>query len=113
ARAVEPVIYHPRHGVRNEHGLGGEARQQRQSEEAVGDGAAEGRSSGRFLVEMDELPVLGRFGEGMDACLIDRQPVRNADLLADSGADLVDAGEWHQKGAGAGGWSDARTSCSA
>jgi hypothetical protein len=48
-------------------------------------------------VGVDELPVLGRLGEGVDAALLDAQPGRNADFLANLGADLVEAGNRHSR----------------
>src|SRR6185369_4209582 len=112
ADAVEPVIESHLHARGNEHALGRHARQQRQRQEAVGDGPAEPGGGRGLRVDMDELMVLGRVGEGVDARLVDRQPGRNSDLLADAAADLVEAGERHQKGSGAGGWSEARASTS-
>ena len=35
-------------------------------------------------IDVDELPVLGRVGERVDPRLVDRQPARDADLLADA-----------------------------
>ena len=88
------------------------------------DGAAERRLRGRCGIDMDELTVLGRVGEGVDPRLVDGQPGRDADLLADAAriSSRLARGiglfatcvrrKRHQKGSGAVGWSDARTSCS-
>ena len=59
------------------------------------DRAAEGRLRRRGWIDVDELPVLGRFREGVDPMLVDEEPGRNADLLADLRADVVEAGERH------------------
>src|SRR5205823_12372437 len=46
-------------------------------------------------IDMDELPVLGRVGEQLDPRLVNVEPARKADLLADSCADVVEAGDRH------------------
>ena len=61
----------------------------------MGDRAAErGLRRGR-RVDMDELAVLGRVGEGVDARLVDDDPVGHADFAADAGADIVEGGDRH------------------
>ena len=46
-------------------------------------------------VDMDELMILGRVGERIDAVLADLDPRRDADFRADAGPDLVEAGDGH------------------
>ena len=60
------------------------------------DGPAERSLRGCIRVGVDELPILGCVGEFVDALLIDRQPARHADLLADASADFIEGGDWHQ-----------------
>ncbi len=64
------------------------------AQEAVGDGPAEaGGGSGRDGIDMDELMIVGRIGEGGDAVLADLDPVGNADRLADFCVDFVEGGD--------------------
>ena len=56
-----------------------------------------GRMRGGSRVGVDELPILGCLGKGVDPGLIDSQPGRNADFLTDTGADLIEAGERHAR----------------
>ncbi len=39
---------------------------------------------------MDELAILGRGGELVDAVLVDEEPVAGADFTADAGANFVE-----------------------
>ena len=57
----------------------------------MSDGAAERGLRRGVRIDVDELPVLGRVGEGVDPLLVDRRASRDADLLADAGADFVEA----------------------
>ena len=57
--------------------------EQRQRQKAVRDRAAERRLARPLGVDMDELVVERDVGEGVDAALIDEEPVGNAELLAD------------------------------
>ena len=41
--------------------------------------------------------VLGRVGEGVDAVLVDLDPVGHADRLADLRADFVEGGDGHRR----------------
>ena len=75
ADPVEAVIDRHLRGVGDLHDVGGHAAQQRQREEAVGDGAAERGLRGGGGIDVDELAVLGRVGEGVDALLVDQDPV--------------------------------------
>ena len=61
-----------------------QVRQQRKREEAVRDGAAEGRAFRARRVDVDPLEVVDRLGEGVDALLRHLDPGRDADLLADA-----------------------------
>ena len=72
--AVEPVIDGHLRAVRHEHDFGGHSRKHRQRQEAMGDGRAERRLRGRLWIDMDELPVLGRFSELVDPLLVHLQP---------------------------------------
>ena len=44
---------------------------------------------------MDELMVIGRIGELVDAVLADFDPFGNADRMTDLCADFVEAGDGH------------------
>ena len=62
----------------------------------MGDRTAERGLRGCFRVGVNELPVLGRVGEFVDALLVDRHPARHADFLADASADFIEGGNWHE-----------------
>ncbi len=57
----------------------------------MGDGAAERRHLGRFLVHVDELVVAGCLGELVDPFLADLNPGAGADLFADLFSDILRA----------------------
>ena len=40
-------------------------------------------------LDMDELPVFGRIGEGIDPRLVDGEPIRHANFFADATANFV------------------------
>src|SRR5690554_2997077 len=61
----------------------------------MGDGAAERRLFGLFLVDMDELVVASAIGELVDLLLVDQQPVGMAQVLADIGRQVVDGDGGH------------------
>src|SRR5262249_13653143 len=65
-------------------------RQERQREEAVGDGAAEARALRARRIDVDPLKVLDRLGEGIDALLAYVEPGRYRDLLAHAVPQLPD-----------------------
>src|SRR5262245_50670792 len=69
--------------------LGGEHRDQRERQIAVGDGAA-GRqlALGALDVDMDPLMVAGRVSEFVDAVLVDLDPFADAELFADVLGDV-------------------------
>jgi len=56
----------------------------------VGDGLAERAASGGFFIDMNPLVILGAIGEIVDALLVDRDPVADADLLAYAFLDFLD-----------------------
>ena len=60
------------------------------------DGPAERGLRGCLRVGVNELPVLGRLGEFVDALLFDRKPARDADFLTDALADFIEGGNWHE-----------------
>jgi hypothetical protein len=64
----------------------------------VGDRAAERRLRRRHRIDVDELRVLGDFGERVDPRLVDQDPVGDSDLFADSGAYLFEGGGGHSPG---------------
>ena len=72
ADAVEAVIDRHHHRVGDLHDVGGHAAEQRQRQEAVGDGAAERGLRGGGGIGVDELAIFGGVGEGVDARLVDR-----------------------------------------
>src|SRR5690606_22320906 len=74
---------------------GRQRRNQRQGQETMGDGAAERRLFGLFLVDMDELVVASAIGELVDPLLVDQQPVGMAQVLADIGRQVVDGDGGH------------------
>ena len=61
----------------------------------MGDGAAERGVGGGGRVDVNELLVLGRVGERLNALLFDGDPVGGADVGADLAADLVEGGDGH------------------
>ena len=63
----------------------------------MGDRPAERSLRGGGGIDVDELMVLGRIGEGVDALLVDQDPVGQADLAADLGADGVEGGDGHRR----------------
>ncbi len=66
-------------------------REERERQQAVGDGSAGGRLAfGPFHVNMDPLPVACELGEGVDHRLVDRHPVGGTNLLPD---EISDGGE--------------------
>ena len=65
-----------------------QVRQQRQGQEAVGDGAAEGRVLRRLRIDVDELVVHRHVGELVDHLLGDLDPLARLALLADQGLEL-------------------------
>ena len=70
------------------------SRQQAQREEAMRDGGAERALRPRVhRVDVDPLVVAGGFGEQVDALLVDRDPVADADLLADQGLQILQLGK--------------------
>src|SRR5205823_2330875 len=81
-------------------GLLGQVRKEREREEAVRDGAAEGRALGARGIDMDPLEVLDRLGEGVDALLRDLDPRRDADFLADTRLEAADSGHFRAGFAG-------------
>ena len=87
ANAVEPVV-DAHHGVGDLHQLLADRRHQRQREEAVRDRAAERRLLGPLDVDVDELVVVGRVGELVDARLGHLLPVGVADVRARALAQL-------------------------
>ncbi len=50
--------------------------------------APNGPEAARVRVDVDPLVVAGRVGEGVDALLVDQQPVAVAEMLADGGLEL-------------------------
>ena len=78
--------------------LGAEHRDQREGQVAVGDGPAERPGRRALDVDVDPLVVTGRLGEGVHAVLLDRQPVAGAEVLADGGGDVLEAGEGPHRG---------------
>ncbi len=98
ADAVEAVIERHLHAVGNEHRVRRHARKQRQRKESVRDGAAEPCRGSRCRIDVDELMVLGRVGEGVDPWLVDDLPARNAHFLANAAADFVEAGDAASEG---------------
>ena len=56
----------------------------------MSDRPAERRRARRLRVDVDELPVLGHLGEGVDARLIDEEPARDERLAADARGQFVD-----------------------
>src|SRR5690606_29913482 len=61
-----------------------------EAEEAMRDRAAERRRPGALRIDMNELAIERRVGEGVDARLIDIDPGRDPDLLSYKGAIAVD-----------------------
>ena len=59
----------------------------------MGDRAAERRLRGALGVDVDPLVVAGDVGEGVDLVLGDVEPLADAQLLADPGLEVVDAGD--------------------
>ena len=57
-------------------------REQRQREEAVRDGRAEGAGGGADGIDVDPLRVARRAREGVDPVLVDRQPCARAEAHA-------------------------------
>src|SRR5215207_2977674 len=85
ANLVEAVV--DAHGAALDlrQGVVGAGAQKREREEAVRDGAAEGRlGRGARRVDVDELPVLRHLGEAVDDVLRHLDPARDADLLPDA-----------------------------
>src|SRR4051812_3711139 len=66
-----------------------EVRKQRQGEEAVRDGAAEGRGRGARRVDVDPLEIVDRLREGVDALLGDLEPGGHSHLLADAALERL------------------------
>ena len=54
-----------------------------------------GVCAARVGIDVDELPVLGRLGEGVDPGLVDGDPVGDPNFLADASANLVERGDRH------------------
>ena len=59
------------------------------------DGAAERGMRGGGGIGVDELAILGGVGEGIDARLVDEDPLGDADLGADAGANIVEGSDRH------------------
>ena len=59
----------------------------------MGDRGAEGPDSAALDVDVDPLVVEGRVGEGVDAGLVDREPLAGADLGPGGRGDVVERGE--------------------
>ena len=74
--------------LKNRGGLVAHLRHQAERQKAVRDRAAEGRLRRRLRVDVDELVVLCAVREGVDAVLVDQDPVGDADLLAGTGLEL-------------------------
>ena len=91
ADPVEAVVDGHLQPFGNEHRLGAHAREQRQRKEAVRDRPAERRLRRGRRIDVNELPVLGRVGEGVDPGLVDNEPGGDADLVADTTLDSVSA----------------------
>ncbi len=72
--------------------------EERQRQEAVGDGHAEGGfAAGALGIDVDPLPVAGYLGELVDRVLSDGQPVAGGDFLADERFQVVqraESGHW-------------------
>ena len=66
---------------------GGEVREHREREEAVGDRAAERRGRGALRVHVDELVVVGDVGELVHLLLGDLEPLAGALVVADVGLE--------------------------
>src|SRR5690554_1881780 len=95
AHAVQPVVDCHLQPFRTNRQTGRQRRNQRQGQETMGDGAAERRLFGLFLVDMDELVVASAIGELVDPLLVDQQPVGMAQVLADIGRQVVDGDGGH------------------
>jgi hypothetical protein len=95
ADSIEAVIDRHFKAVGGHHDVGGHAAEQRERQEAVGDGAAERGPGGGGRIDMDELLILGRVGERLDAQLVDGDPFGGSDVGADFCADLVEGGDGH------------------
>src|SRR5258706_2163451 len=67
-----------------------EMREKREREEAVRDGAAEGRALRPLAIDVDPLEVVDRLGEGVDALLRHLEPRRDGDFLADAALEFAD-----------------------
>src|SRR6476620_8321058 len=95
--AVETVIDGQFDTFRDQHGVCSHPRQQRQGQEAMGDGAAELRLRRCFGIDVDELMVVGRVGKLVDPCLIDAEPGGHTHLGPGPGADFVDGCNRHRR----------------
>uniref|UniRef100_A0A653B1I8 Uncharacterized protein n=1 Tax=Ectopseudomonas oleovorans TaxID=301 RepID=A0A653B1I8_ECTOL len=95
AYAVEAVVHRHLQALRHDHDLFHQHRYQRQREEAMGDGGAEGRQLGLFRIDVDELVIAGALGELVDALLIDGQPLGFAEFLANLVLELCYGYERH------------------
>jgi hypothetical protein len=61
------------------------------------DGAAERGPRRSLRINVNELMIFSRVGKFLDPILVDHQPRRDPDLASDAGADLVEAGNWHEQ----------------
>ncbi|MCY1554043.1 hypothetical protein D9M68_905860 [compost metagenome] len=82
AHAVQAVVDRHFQALRHDHDVFHQQWDQRQREEAVGDGGAERRQLGFFWIDVDELVIASALGELVDAFLVDGQPVGASKLLA-------------------------------
>src|SRR4029077_3481546 len=89
AYPVQAVV-HAHLAVGEGKGRLGKVRQQRKREEAVRDGAAEGRALRARRIDVDPLEILDRLGEGIDALLTYVEPGRYRDLLSNPLLELPD-----------------------
>ena len=92
AHLVDAVVQLRARRLQREH-RAAQPRDQGEREVAVGDGAAEGPRLRALHVDVDPLVVAGRVGEPVDPVLLDRDPLRGPELLADGGGHLVKGGE--------------------
>jgi len=84
ADLVEAIVHSHLHSLKTGNGLGIEEGREREGQESVRNGSAEGRLPlGALGVGVDPLPVARGVGEGVHALLGDFEPAADADLGAD------------------------------
>ncbi|OMP13255.1 adenosine monophosphate-protein transferase FICD [Corchorus olitorius] len=81
AHAVESVVHHHLQPFGQDEDVFHQLGDQRQAEEAMGNGAAKWRFCCLHRVHVDELEVAGGLGEQVDAFLIDLQPFGTSQFL--------------------------------